>query len=202
MRQELLAAEMGVSRLPIRDALTKLEAEGLVEIRPNRGAYVASLNHEECLEIFDLRVLLECDALRHAIGRHSARSIRALQAVQSELEVENQTTLWVEGDRQFHEMLYAPSGRTRTLELIKPLRNTVERFCIAHLEHNVRRTEWGSEHRALLELVVAQDLEKACRQLTAHLRATQEVVLAAIEDTTVAAGRPDPNSGFPIASGE
>src|SRR5260370_26988374 len=67
LRQENLAKELGVSRLPIRDALNKLATEGLVEILPNRGAYVSTLTPEQCAAIYDLRALLEGDALVHAI---------------------------------------------------------------------------------------------------------------------------------------
>src|SRR5215510_2814010 len=68
LRQEELAAEFGVSRIPVREALNKLQAEGLVVVEPNRGAFVASLSVADVHEVFDLRVLLECDALRHAIA--------------------------------------------------------------------------------------------------------------------------------------
>jgi DNA-binding GntR family transcriptional regulator len=177
LRQERLAAEMGVSRLPIRDALSYLAAEGLVEIRPNRGAYVATLTRRQCLEIFDLRVLIECDALAHATPRHTPRSLRAIEAVQTELDLEDDTARWVEGDRWFHELLYAPSDRPLTLKTIRTLRNTVERFCVSNLHHDVRRVEWGAEHRVLLARVRTGDVVGARECLAAHLRATQAIVL-------------------------
>ena len=181
LRQENLAADMGVSRLPIRDALSRLEAEGLIEIRPNRGACVAMLGRSECVEIFDLRVMLEGDVLAHAIPHHTPRSIRGIQSIQAELEVEQETSHWIEGDRRFHEELCKPSGRHWTLQIIKTLRNAVERFCFLNLYHDIRRVEWKDEHRELLKAVVARDIARARKCLTSHLRATQEVVLAAVD---------------------
>ena len=182
LRQEDLAARMGVSRIPIRDALARLEAEGLVEIRSDRGAYVAGLDRDRCVEVFDLRVLIECDTLGHAIPRHHARSLRAARAIQAELEVEDETMRWLEGDRRFHEALYEPSGRELSLQMVRTLRNAVERFCVARLSHATRRDEWRDEHRDLLEAVAARDSEQARTCLTRHLRATQEVVLSALDE--------------------
>src|SRR5580693_1173264 len=82
LRQELVASELGVSRMPVRDALNQLQAEGLVELIPNRGAFVASMTLEECAEVFELRALLECNALSHAISGHTDKSIRRLQQIQ------------------------------------------------------------------------------------------------------------------------
>jgi DNA-binding GntR family transcriptional regulator len=180
LRQESLAAEMGVSRLPVRDALSKLAAEGLVEVRPDRGAYVPSLTAEQVVETFDLRVLLECDALAHAIPRHTDRTIRAVRAIQAELEVEDETRRWAAGDRKFHEALYEPSGRPQTLGMIKTLRNTVEAFYVSNLSHGVRRAGWRREHREIIQAVADRDVGHAGSSLVSHLRATQRIVSAAV----------------------
>src|SRR5262245_45176770 len=128
LRQEDLAAEFGVSRIPVREALNKLQAEGLVVVQPNRGAYVASLTAADVHEVFDLRVLLECDALRHAIPQHTPRTLRQLNALQAELDAEHDPTLWLATDAAFHEVLYAPSGRSKTLQMIAALRASVTRL--------------------------------------------------------------------------
>ena len=181
LRQVRLANEMGVSRIPVRDALLRLEAEGLIEVRSDRGAYVKSLTASGCVEVFDLRVLLECDALAQAIPNHTPRSIRSVEAVQRELEVEDETRLWVQGDRRFHELLYEPSARPRTLQFIEILRNVVDRFYLTRLEHGIRRDPWKKEHHAILDAVLSRDIGRALAALAGHLRATQEVVLAALD---------------------
>jgi DNA-binding GntR family transcriptional regulator len=180
LRQEDLASEFGVSRIPVREALNKLQAEGLVVVEPNRGAFVARLSAAEVDEVFDLRVLLECDALRHAIPQHSARTLRQLQALQAELDAEDDPNLWLATDAAFHEVLYAPSGRSKTLEMIAVLRASVTRLYRAHLSPHSRRKGWRDEHHALLKAVGARQVDKAVAALTRHLRETQAVAQVAL----------------------
>jgi DNA-binding GntR family transcriptional regulator len=186
LRQEELAAEFGVSRIPVREALNKLQAEGLVVVEPNRGAFVASLSAAEVREVFDLRVLLECDALRHAIPQHTPRTLRQLAALQAELDAEDDASLWLATDAAFHEVLYAPSGRTKTLEMIAVLRASVTRLYRAHLTPNTRRKGWRDEHHALLKAVAARNVERAVAALTRHLRETETVALAAVSGADAA----------------
>lgn len=181
LRQEDLAAELGVSRIPVREALTRLQAEGLVVIEPNRGAFVPMLTAPEVEEIFDLRLLLETDALRHAIPRHTPRSLRHLDALQRELDVEEEPGAWLASDTAFHAALYAPSGRRRTLETIAALRAAVSRFYLGHLSPSTRRAAWNDEHHALLAAVGAADVDRATAVLTQHLRATAATARAALE---------------------
>jgi len=181
LRQEELASEFGVSRIPIREALTRLQAEGLIVVERNRGAYVPLLTPAEVAEIFDLRVLLETDALRHAVPRHTPRSIRHLEAVQRDLDDEADPSQWLAGDTAFHAALYAPSQRRRTIEAIATLRAAVSRFYLAHLSPSTRRDAWNHEHHALVTAVADADADRAVATLTGHLRATAATALAALE---------------------
>jgi DNA-binding GntR family transcriptional regulator len=180
LRQEELASEFGVSRIPVREALSKLQAEGLVVVEPNRGAFVARLTAAEVDEVFDLRVLLECDALRHATPQHTPRTLRQLHALQAELDAEHDPDQWLATDAAFHQVLYAPSGRNKTLEMIAALRASVTRLYRAHLSPNSRRKGWRDEHHAVLKAVTAGQVDKAVAALTRHLRATQAVAVAAV----------------------
>ena len=180
LRQEDLAAEFGVSRIPVREALSKLQAEGLVVVEPNRGAFVARLSVDEVREIFDLRVLLECDALRHAIAQHTPRTLRQLAALQAELDAEDDPSLWLATDAAFHEVLYAPSARHKTLEMIAQLRASVTRLYRTHLSPQTRRKGWRDEHHALLKAVSARHEARAVGALTRHLRETEAVAIAAL----------------------
>lgn len=181
LRQEDLAAEFGVSRIPVREALTRLQAEGLLVIEANRGAFVPVLTAAEVTEIFDLRILLETDALRHAVARHTPRTLRRLDALQRDLDVEDDPAQWLAGDTAFHEALYAPSERRRTLEAIATLRAAVARFYLAYLSPSTRRDGWNGEHQALIAAVGAGDADRAAAVLAQHLRATAATALAALE---------------------
>src|SRR6476619_3778037 len=80
LRQEELADRFGVSRLPVRDALLRLEAQGLVHVYPNRGAFVISLSADEVREIFELRLLLEGDIIERAVPRMTADDWRRIDS--------------------------------------------------------------------------------------------------------------------------
>jgi DNA-binding GntR family transcriptional regulator len=177
LRQEELAEEFSVSRIPVREALSKLHAEGLVVIHPNRGAYVATFTEAQMREIFDLRVLLECEALRHAVHRHTPQSLRQIEAIQHALDAADDKLGWARGDRAFHDALYAPSARERTLQLINGLRGSIERFYLARLTPDSRRSGWRDEHQRLIAAVKARDMRAAQRELTDHLRQTEALAL-------------------------
>ncbi|MED5621365.1 GntR family transcriptional regulator [Ideonella sp. BN130291] len=180
LRQEELAAEFGVSRIPVRDALSALQAEALVVVEPNRGAFVAGFSAQEMSEVFDLRVLLECEALRHAVPRHTEATVRRLATLQRQLDAEDDVQGWARGDRAFHDALYAPCERPRTLQIIASLRGSVQRFYVARLQPGSRRAGWHDEHHALLSAVQARDVDKAVEVLTRHLRETQSLAVAAV----------------------
>jgi len=173
LRQAELAEQFGTSRIPVREALNSLQAEGLVQIEPNRGAFVTTLSAEELHELFDLRVLLETDVLRRAVPLHTERSLRRLEAIQHELDGETVPQEWVRLDRVFHDELYAPCARLRSLQLVASLRASVERFYLVRLGPETRRPEWNDEHQRLIALVRAGDAEGACAMLAGHLRETE-----------------------------
>jgi DNA-binding GntR family transcriptional regulator len=181
LRQAELADEFGVSRIPVREALQTLQSEGLVLIEPNRGAYVAGLTAAQLNEIFELRALLESDVLRRAVPGHSERSLRQLEAIQRELDHETVAAEWVRLDRAFHDALYAPSARERSLQLIAGLRASVERFYLSHLGPDARRGGWNDEHQQLMDAVRQRDAARAVELLVRHLRHTQDLALAALQ---------------------
>jgi len=183
LRQDELAMLYGVSRIPVREALNLLRDDGLVVIEPNRGAYIIKLSVAEVEEIFDLRVLLESDALRRAIPAHSRKTLVLIEAMQAQLELEDVKAAWMQSDRAFHEALYAPSYRPQTLALISKLRSRVERYGLSKLRPGSRREGWAREHRQLLAAVAAGDVEGAVKVLSEHLQETCRAVCAALTQT-------------------
>ena len=180
LRQENLAAEFGVSRIPIREALAQLQAEGLVAIEHHRGARIARPSAAEIDEIFDLRLTLESDMLARALPHHDARSLRGLKRLQEALEDEDERLGWINGDRAFHAALYRPADRPRSLRLYRQLRGPVDRFSVRRLTPDARRHGWAREHRALIDAVQARDVTAALGALAGHLDETRAVVIAAL----------------------
>src|SRR6187200_37414 len=178
LRQEELAERFGVSRLPVRDALLRLEAQGLVHVYPNRGAFVISLSADEVREIFEMRLLLEGDMIERAVPRMSTDDWRRIDAAQAESTRTAGSDEWVEGDWRLHRALYEPAARPRQLGTIEQLRATVARYWTARDVLPSRTTEWLGDHDAILAACRARASVAARRRLEDHLRRAMEVVLA------------------------
>jgi DNA-binding GntR family transcriptional regulator len=178
LRQEELAARFGVSRLPVRDALLRLEAQGLVHVYPNRGAFVISLSANEVREIFEMRILLEGDLLERAVPLVTPDDWRRIDAAHAESVRSAGTDEWVEGDWRFHRALYECAARPRQLAMIEQLRATVARYWTAREALPSRTTEWLADHDAILAACRARASVAARRRLEDHLRRAMEVVLS------------------------
>ncbi len=118
LRQDELAAQFGTSKIPVREALRQLEAEGLVTFFPNRGAVVASLSPDEAEEIGEIRSALEA----------AAHDLHRAQDVLDEARDEPDPTRWSVLNWEFHAALYAPAGRPQLLKLIQQLHRRVDRY--------------------------------------------------------------------------
>lgn len=184
LRQEELADRYGASRMPVREALLLLDAEGLVSMLPNRGAIVVKLGEHDVAEIFDLRRQIETYLLTHAIPRHDAKSLARVEAIQLELEAEDSRSGWLEGDKQFHARLYEPAARPRALAIASTLRAQVERFGLHTLTPQSRRMEWAKEHRDLIAAAHSKNVAACVKALIEHLNQTQDAVQSKIRNAT------------------
>ena len=178
LRQEELAGRFSVSRLPVRDALLRLEAEGLVDVFPNRGAFVTTLSADEVREIYHLRILLEGDAIETAVPRMTSADWRRIEAAHASSTRSAGGPDWVPGDREFHLALYAPAGRPRQLGMIEMLRGTVDRYWTAYAELPTRTPEWVADHDAIVDACRADDAAAARARLVDHLRRASALVVA------------------------
>ena len=186
MRQEEIARQLGVSRLPVREALNRLATEGLVELKPRRGYFVTSLNSDEIEDIFDMRAMLESRAGLLATERRSKADADALDAVvralDAALESPIRFELWAELNLRFHTRLYQSCARKHLNRQIDLLRDTVAPLIrmLALQEGELRRSQ--EEHRQLAVLFRAGDaagVAELCgehctytaRGLLKHLRA-------------------------------
>jgi DNA-binding GntR family transcriptional regulator len=182
LRQEDLASRFGVSRLPVRDALVRLEAQGLVEVFPNRGAFVIALSADEVREVFEMRILLEGDMIERAVPRMTPDDWRTIDAARADAAHHANGPDWTLSDWRFHRALYEPAARPRQLATIETLRGTVARYWAA--DTALRKTELLADHDAIVEACRARASIAARRRLEDHLRRASELVLARLEETT------------------
>ena len=180
LRQEEIAAEYGVSRVPVREALFQLQAEGLVQVVPNKGVYVRTISAANLRELFRLRRLLETDVLVEAVPLHTAASLNRVDTVQAALDKAGNVADWIAGDREFHEALYAPADRPETMAMVRRLRFIVDRYYFARMKPSTRAQGWHEEHHALVRAVRRRDANAAARVLAAHLAETERSALAAL----------------------
>lgn len=186
LNQTDLAARFGVSRIPVRDALAQLSASGVIDARPNHTATVLHLDVDEIQELFDMRFLLECDLLTHAIPAMDGPALAHIDDVLARSSAMAGSDNWAEGDRMFHTALYAPARRARQLECVDTLRR-VARVQIAGyggLSHKTAR--WVAEHQGLVEFCRAGDVKGAERHLRKHLRAARNHLLRAMDASQAA----------------
>ena len=172
LRQDALAAEFGVSRIPIREALVQLEAEGLVRIVPHRGAVVAALSGEEVEELFELRALLEPRLLRRSGPRLTAEDHDALATTLAEYGAElaaDHVGRWGELNTRFHERLYGRAERPRTQALVSTLLREADRHTRMQLALTRDLGRAQAEHAELAALCRAGRIAEACRLLKAHI---------------------------------
>jgi DNA-binding GntR family transcriptional regulator len=169
--QDEIAAALGVSRMPVRASLRPLEAEGLLAIRPHRGAIVASLRREEITELYEMRVLLEGYLIERAIAQLTDGDVERLEEIARRLEGEEELTERLEARRAFYRELYALAGRPRAGALVEQLRDSVGRYLLLQ-----RVDESSTGHFGLLDYVRNRDQAGAKAWLEAHLRKVSDVL--------------------------
>jgi DNA-binding GntR family transcriptional regulator len=178
LRQEELAAHFGVSTMPIREALRELEAEGLVTIKPRRGAVVTRLSAEDLQDIYDIRSTLEEMATRLAVPCLNEASLAALaQCVQQMDSHVGDPISYTKLNHQFHLTIYAASGRRHLCELIELLRRRTQHYVHTHIGDMGRMPESRHDHRAILDACQRGDADRAATIMREHLgRVGQELV--------------------------
>jgi DNA-binding GntR family transcriptional regulator len=176
LRQEVLAAQLGVSRIPLRDAFRRLEAEGLIEIDGRRGARVTSLSTEDVAELYELRRMLEVHCIRLAIRNLTDEGAEALIAKGEQMDVHAGHELPGGVSRRgFYAELYGWSGRRRMVSLILQLRHELNRY---HALKDVPQSQ--DIHERIRECIATRDAERAARLMRDHLRASRNELLTAL----------------------
>ena len=183
IRQEDVAARSGASRIPVREALRLLQAEGLVTLVANSGAWVARLTLAECAELYQIRERLEPLLLRaslpgldgSALGRLADLAgvmERAVPAGPEGRDVE----VFLRADREFHLASYAAAAPGETSQIIGRMWNATEHYRRAFTELAARREGLAAthlEHRLLLDCLRRADPDDAERVLVMHVRRTR-----------------------------
>jgi len=173
LRQSALANELNVSRIPIREALLQLEAEGLVKFEAHKGATAAGLSSEQVLELFELRALIEPDLLAKSIANMTDADIEDAEALLVKLEDsfhhDNASNLWSDLNTQFHTSLYQAANRPNTMEVIQNLNSNCDRYIRLHLSQKGVIPKAEQQHQQLLAYCKDRNPTAACQLLKEHI---------------------------------
>ena len=184
LRQDALAEEMGTSRIPVREALSRLEGEGLASSLPHRGYVVTPLSRDEIVELYELRAQLEPELIRHAIPNMTAADLDGAAAIFAQFKTALDTKdmdSWGELNRQFHLALYRPSGRVRTLEIVRGLLINSDRYTRFLLQEFGPATDQAeADHGGLLELCRKGQINQAVALTRDHIEIICENLLATL----------------------
>jgi DNA-binding GntR family transcriptional regulator len=183
--EERLAQRMRVSRGPIRDALAKLERQGLVVIKRNKGAFVARLTPEDLNELYTLRLAIERLAVQRACAEHGTNEIAAMQQLVDEIAAHTRAgiseQLAADLDLRFHDLIYQAARHRRLWETWQQLRPQIH---ILLLSRNVVDRDFRdlvvSTHQDLVDAIRDRDDARAVASLEDHLHGSYQRVLASL----------------------
>lgn len=176
IRQDTLANELGVSKIPLREALARLEQDGLLTSQANRGYVVRPMTTRELDEIYDLRLKIEPDAAAFACviatDEERAEVIDAFGRL--DRAAANELGQVAIRNREFHSALVRPGKRDLTTHLVERLAVFAERYVVAHLQPAGRDARAHREHHQLLDAWLARDSKKVKSLLAQHIGATAD----------------------------
>ncbi|GGY10844.1 GntR family transcriptional regulator [Paludibacterium paludis] len=172
LRQEALSNEYGVSRVPVREALRQLEAEGLIQIIDHKGALVSKLSLDDILELLEIRAMLEGSVLKASIPCQTQADLRLAEDTLAEFEKAlqaNDVRQWGELNSRFHLALYRSARRPNTLALIEQLHNKTDRYTRMQILFTRTMHLAHQEHTQLLELCKAGKADEAEAFIRFHI---------------------------------
>jgi DNA-binding GntR family transcriptional regulator len=179
-----MAEEMGVSRTPVREAIRKLELEGLVVMLPRKGAYVAGLSLKDIADVFEIRGALEGLAAELAAERITVEELEDLERYLVKISEETETgdlTKVVETDTDFHSLIYSASRNQRLSQIINNLREQIQRFRKTSLSYPGRMKIAVEEHRKIVEAISARDGELARKLAHEHIENAENSMMNMIQ---------------------
>ena len=162
-----LAEKLGVSRTPIREAMRKLELEGLVVMIPRRGAQVANITEKDLNDVLEVRITLENMAIEKACANMTDADIRKLEQA-------------AEADVNFHEVIYEAADNKRLMQVLNNLREQIYRYRVEYLKEDESRNRLVKEHEKITRAIKERDVKAAQELSFEHLENQRMGIIQAI----------------------
>lgn len=175
IKQEELAAELGASRVPVREALRILESRGLVVIRANSGAWVSAMTERDLMLSYQIRERIEPLLLLDSLPRLTATDLEQMVAIQEQIEAHDDVEEFLVLDRQLHWTTYRRHQAPQLAAMVGRLWDVTQHYRREFTRLAGRERSWiiDSEHRLLIEALRNRDAESAESMLTLHIRRTR-----------------------------
>jgi len=193
--EERLASMLGVSRTPVREALTYLQLQGLIDIRPQRGSFVFRPTRDDIEELCQFRALVETGALRLAYACHRAATLKDLQEAQDAQAVAEAADDWVaaaRADAEFHAALFRNCGNRVLVQAYDLIAGRIGAARFFSRRSDLSRRNTGPEHRAIIRSLSRGDVDAAAKTLTDHIAAMPDRFAEAQTSVVAASKRQKP----------
>ena len=180
-----LAERLGVSRTPIREAMRKLELEGLVVMVPRKGAQVASITEKDLTDVLEVRITLENFAIEKACTHMTEEDMDKLWLASKQFEhaiQEGDLVRIAEADQAFHEIIYQASDNARLLQVLTNMREQIYRYRLEYLKDELSRDKLLEEHRRLTDAIRRRDAAQAQRISFEHLENQRKAIIRSIRE--------------------
>lgn len=189
--EEGIAAQLDMSRTPVREALRELSRDGLVEIAPNRAAVVRSLSSKELLDIFDIKIRLEGLCAARAAERNasatSAKLVKATKAMSASAKTRDRQA-YLRADESFHSAIYAGAQNERAHQIVNDLNAQWQRVQAGMLVIESRMETAVEEHRRIAEAIGSGDADEAEVAMRVHLENLRDEIRVLLETLFVPMG--------------
>jgi DNA-binding GntR family transcriptional regulator len=181
---EEIAAEIGMSRMPIREAFRRLAAEGLVTIRPNRGCVVSGLTLDGIFEVFEVRSVLEGLAVRLAMPKIDRSVLADLRLLLERMEIseERDADSWLADHYRFHEYLCGLSARPKLIGQIRTLHVAIEPYLRVYCHHVNKSRSADEAHRVLVDTLSTGDVRAAEDAMREHILGTAPLLASFLNE--------------------
>lgn len=178
-----LAQQLGVSRTPIREAIRKLELEGLVLMTPRKGAVVAEITKKDLKDVLEVREHLEELAVQLACDKATPEDIVIMKKLHQEfIESLSQTDLTViaEIDVRFHDAIYATTDNKRLIQILNNLREQMYRYRLEYIKDEAKRKTIVEEHEKIIRGIEEKNVEYAKQYIKTHINNQEAAILEKI----------------------
>ena len=197
LRQDALANELGVSRIPIREALRQLEVEGLVSFSPHAGAVVSTLSLDEIAELFELRAILEADLIRRAVPNLTRYDIERANTILEQYDAAfeaGNVAAWGELNWEFHSTLVAAARRPVTLHYLSMMHNQSDRYTRLQLTLTHGQIRASGEHKAIADAAESGNADLAATLIKEHVENAGRSLIDFLREHRAGGGRSEHSS--------